>query len=149
MLYVIIYLSFPGGLILMKYLQSLNPSSRALAGAGWLCSLPPSGQGKMATRFLFKKVFRTVNIIRGMAFGHAKDSPKLSKLLFFDSETSESDISKYIKRLSLDAYYGEDIKDLELNLPSLASNLNAEYRLKKLVLGSKTGYLIIIYYLQV
>ena len=135
-----------GGLILMKLLED-SVARKSLHGAGWLCSVPPSGQGRMAVRFLFTRFINTVNIIRGFALNQT-DRPALNRLLFFDNTISDVDLKRYMQRLKQDAIIGEDMAEIEQSLPSKhmtaegTATWTLENRLETFVLGSKNDYIV-------
>ena len=59
-----------GGLILQKYLLNMSPDGQApghprLAGAAFLCSVPPSGNKNMVTRFFLKDIILSLKVTYG------------------------------------------------------------------------------------
>eukprot|EP01041_Mallomonas_annulata_P005692 gene5692-11481_t len=145
-----------GGLVVTKLLE--DDAIRSLvSGAAWICALPPTGQGKMATRFLFTRFISTVNIIRGFAFGQVR-RPALNRLIFYDDSISDNDLIRYMNRLQLDSKIGQNFTDVGNNLPIIdaktglapwlsspliSGNLETtKSPLKRLVMGSINDYIV-------
>lgn len=123
-----------GGLVLSALLEDKSVRS-CISGAVWMATLPPSGQQSMATRFLYTRFFHTINIIRGFAFGAAQKSPVMNKLLFYDDDTPETDVLRYMTRLQKDAKFPLNFTQIENMLPSKKSTNNGEAMWLKEIIG--------------
>lgn len=142
-----------GGLVLSTLLEDKSVRSN-ISGAVWMAALPPSGQQSMALRFIYTRFINTVNIIRGFAFGAAQKSPVVNKLLFYDQDTPESDVLRYMTRLQKDAQYPLNFTEIENNLPSKKRTKTGEaywlkqvledknQQFKRLVFGSNDDYIV-------
>jgi len=111
-----------GGLITMKLLEDESIRTR-ISGAALLCSVPPSGNGKMTKRFLSTRFIASLKIVYGFVLKAATWDTKIARELFFDSSVSESDIVSYMKRFKADSVVGLDVASLGPYLPSVTSTL--------------------------
>jgi len=138
-----------GGLLVSKLLED-SEGHALIQRAGWLCSLPPTGQGPMSQRFLYTRFPQTINILRAFLFGQINNK-KLNRQIFYDSSVTDDKLAEYMARLALDAGGKPDLADVESALPS--RNLNPDgsatwlsapgsRRLKFFVLGSNDDYIV-------
>ena len=79
---VIVAHSF-GGLIVQKLLES-KAFRESIGGVILLCSVPPSGNGPMTSRFLRRDIFAALKIIWGFVFKAATTMSGVCKELFFE-----------------------------------------------------------------
>jgi len=151
-----------GGLTLMKYLESYllipkddnDDHSRStdssnlpplppISGIALLCSVPPSGNGKMTLRFLRRSLVDSYKITMGMASRKCITNTKLCRTLFFDGQErrpgrdkkgnnrvggneklkddfglSDLDLKRYQQYFQRDTVATIDIADLSKKLPS-------------------------------
>ena len=83
-----------GGFIVQKYLESHSAPLAVL-----LASIPPQGDGKTLMRFARRHPWRT---LKGLATGDttvALNTPALAREQFFSSNTSESDVTRYLHQV--------------------------------------------------
>ena len=129
-----------GGLAIMKWLEkyydddetSSNDNNRRseaevterrsnrinLAGISLLCSVPPSGNGKMTMRYLFRSLINSWKIIAGFVMKKAITDKSICRTLFFDESISEEDIEQYQQYFKRDTIATIDLIDLGKQLPS-------------------------------
>ena len=82
-----------GGIICMKYLEEVKNHEK-VSGAIWLCSVPPSGNGPMTSRYISSRFLDAIKIVWGFVFKAATFDTKNCKELFFDENMKESDIHR-------------------------------------------------------
>lgn len=123
-----------GGLAVMKYLETQpEKAANAFAGICTMCSVPPSGNGKMTMRFLRRSLLASWKITAGFAMKRASTNPVLCRQLFFGGEkkmgadgttveedygVSDEDISRYQSYFVRDSEATIDLLDLAKQLPS-------------------------------
>ncbi len=118
-----------GGLAVMKYLEknlfgtSSNPVEIPLSGVVMMCSVPPSGNGRMTQRFLFRSLKDSWKITAGLALKKGITNPTLCRELFFDSSRddngiSDEDIDRFRGYFKRDTVATIDLVDLAKQLPS-------------------------------
>ena len=128
-----------GGLAIMKWLEKYyddddEPSNNDrrsedealerknnrinLAGISLLCSVPPSGNGKMTMRYLFRSPIDSWKIIAGFVMKKAITDKSICRTLFFDESISEEDIEQYQQYFKRDTIATIDLIDLGKQLPS-------------------------------
>jgi pimeloyl-ACP methyl ester carboxylesterase len=123
-----------GGIIVMKYLESCcnkTKPSKSFSGIVMMCSMPPSGQGKMSKRTLWRSVFDVWKIVRGIPMKKALTDANLCRELFFggksklrgdgtldDFGVSDDDVARYQELFVRDSQVSMDMADLARNLPS-------------------------------
>lgn len=107
-----------GGASVLKYLEAGCPA----IGAILLCSVPPSGNGPMTTRFLWRSLKQTWLITRGFAMKTAAKSIDDARALFFDDRTSDDTLLTYLPKLEADSRCGLDLRHFNANLPSAQIN---------------------------
>ena len=116
---VIVAHSF-GGVVAMKLLE--DPAVRDnVRGVCLLASVPPSGNGPMTQRFLFKRFFDSLLIVWGFVFKRATTDPDVCRKLFFDSTVPDADIERYMTRFRADSRVTLDVASLTGVLPSKTS----------------------------
>jgi len=116
---IIISHSF-GGLIVMKLLE--DDAIRAkISAAGFLCSVPPSGNGPMTQRFIKTKFWDSMKIVWGFVFKAATIQSGLCRDIFFDKTVPAQDIENYMARFRVDSRVTLDIRSLDAILPSVTS----------------------------
>ena len=119
-----------GGLAVMKHLE-LHPSeANDLSGIITMCSVPPSGNGKMTMRFLRRSLVQSYKITAGFAMKKCIQNDELCRDLFFggpkvtrddgtvdDHGVSDADIKRYQGYFERDTVATIDLLDLSKNLP--------------------------------
>jgi alpha-beta hydrolase superfamily lysophospholipase len=132
-----------GGLAIMKYLEShLLPSQDSddvssvnlpISGVVSMCSVPPSGNGKMTMRFLKRSLKDSWKITAGLAMKKCINDEKLCRELFFDEgcdEDVEGISSDDLKRIQgyfeRDTVATIDLMDLAKQLPSIYTDENGK-----------------------
>jgi pimeloyl-ACP methyl ester carboxylesterase len=162
-----------GGLVVMKYLERYHvsvksqplppspPGCSAVGGIVSMCSVPPSGNGRMTSRFLQKSLRNSWKITRGLALKQCCTDVTLCRELFFqgsDNETdqeplSDAEIERYQGYFARDSVATIDLLDLARKLPSAqtlpdtgqASFLAAQDQAAKLpclVLGARHDFIV-------
>jgi len=116
-----------GGLVVMKHLE-LHPSDAAnISGIITLCSVPPSGNGKMTLRYLRRSLVDSWKITAGFAMKKCIKNDELCRDLFFGGHVgngggnfgiSNDDIHRYQSYFERDTEATIDIMDLMKRLPS-------------------------------
>ena len=140
---VVIAHSF-AGLTVMKYLETVylhksNTPALSLSGIAMICSVPPSGNGKMTMRFLRRSLTDSWKITMGLAFKKCLHDDQLCRELFFggkkkmkhcindkgekiiyeeDWGVSDEDLKRYQRYFVRDSVATIDLGDLVKNLPS-------------------------------
>jgi pimeloyl-ACP methyl ester carboxylesterase len=89
-----------------------------LAGVSLLCSVPPSGNGKMTMRFLLRSPIDSWKITSGFVIKKAITDKSICRTLFFDDGISEEEIEQYQQYFKRDAIATIDLIDLGKQLPS-------------------------------
>jgi pimeloyl-ACP methyl ester carboxylesterase len=118
-----------GGLAIMKYLEKnllkkasgATEKDLAVGGVASLCSVPPSGNGKMTMRFLKRSLVDSWKITAGLAMKKCITDEKLCRELFFDvndQTMSEGDVRRYQASFKSDSVATIDLADLAKKLPS-------------------------------
>jgi len=147
---VIVAHSF-GGLIAMKLLEKLEKrDEQLLSSIAVLCSMPPSGITKMSLRALRRNPLKGWRIMRGLAMKRATTTPKLCRSLFFDEETQEEDIHRYMSRFQEDSRVTIDLHELADKLPALATGADGcstnirrgALKYQALVLGAEKDFIV-------
>jgi pimeloyl-ACP methyl ester carboxylesterase len=150
-----------GGLAVMKYLEiHAEPPFR---GVVTMCSVPPSGNGKMTMRFLRRSLKASWKITDGFALKRCLHNPSLCRELFFggnkimDGDTvvedygiSDEDVARYQRYFARDSAATIDLMDLARQLPSAstASDGRATFfdtlrcSLPFLVIGASDDFLV-------
>lgn len=115
-----------GGLCVMKLLEEQNP----FQGIVMMCSVPPSGNGKMTMRFLRRSLVASYRITMGFALKKCLQSTDLCRILFFggkpeavngeidDHGISDEDVLRYQSYFARDSVATIDLLDLAKQLPS-------------------------------
>ncbi len=129
---VIIGHSF-GGLTIMKWLEQYYTDDNEdanietlgvnLAGVSLLCSVPPSGNGKMTMRFLRRSFRDSWTIIAGFVLKKAITDKAICRDLFFGGSedangVTDEDVERYQSYFERDTAAIIDLKDLSKQLPS-------------------------------
>lgn len=121
-----------GGLTIMKWLEQYYTEDDAdnnikklginLAGVSLLCSVPPSGNGKMTMRFLRRSFRDSWTIIAGFVMKKAITEKAICRDLFFGGSeangVTDEDIARYQSYFKRDTAAIIDLKDLSRQLPS-------------------------------
>lgn len=110
----------------MKYLEkyynrdgmNLPPTAATLAGIIPMCSIPPSGNGRMTLRFLRRSLLQSYRITRGFAMKHCCRDIELCRTLFFDETVDDPTIQRYQSYFQRDSTITIDLLDLAQQLPS-------------------------------
>jgi len=120
-----------GGLAIMKLLETQPERTKDLSGIVAMCSVPPSGNGKMTMRFLRRSLADSWTITRGLAMKKCITNPELCRELFFggkDDEgggsggVSDDDIARYQRYFARDTEATIDLFDLAKALPSMRAD---------------------------
>ncbi|CAB9518382.1 Alpha beta hydrolase [Seminavis robusta] len=113
-----------GGLSIMKYLEKYPDKLQDIGGAVIMCSVPPSGNGRMTMRFLRRSLRASWKITAGLAMKKVIKDPALCRELFFggagndDSGVSDNDVIRYMGYFHRDSEATIDLMDLAKRLPS-------------------------------
>ena len=89
-----------------------------LAGIITMCSLPPSGNGKMTLRFLRRSIWQSYQITIGFAMKQCCTNIELCRTLFFDPTMDDITIQRYQSHFQRDSKITIDLLDLSKQLPS-------------------------------
>eukprot|EP00592_Proboscia_alata_P008294 CAMPEP_0194355370 /NCGR_PEP_ID=MMETSP0174-20130528/3291_1 /TAXON_ID=216777 /ORGANISM="Proboscia alata, Strain PI-D3" /LENGTH=393 /DNA_ID=CAMNT_0039124619 /DNA_START=45 /DNA_END=1223 /DNA_ORIENTATION=+ len=122
-----------GGMVVMKYLEKLFDDGKnnnqkttptLLSGTALLCSIPPSGNGKMTGRFLRRSLVDSWKITAGLAMRKCMTNEDLCRELFFGGGAtemdgiSEEDMQRFQGYFKRDTDATTDLFDLAKKLPS-------------------------------
>lgn len=116
-----------GGLTIMKWLEKFYESEKSqsinLAGVGLMCSVPPSGNGPMTMRYLWRSLSDAWAITAGFVLKRAIADKKNCRELFFggDDDTNgimDDDIERYQSYFERDTVATIDLSHLSKVLPS-------------------------------
>jgi pimeloyl-ACP methyl ester carboxylesterase len=130
-----------GGLAVMKYLEIYCDNDPSVRGAVTICSVPPSGNGKVTLRYLRRSPLASWKITAGFALKKCLTDGDLCRTLFFggpkretilndgsssmiDHGVSDEDIRRYQSYFARDSAATIDIMDLSRRLPSRSTNAN-------------------------
>jgi len=154
-----------GGLAVMKYLED-HVDDHALSGVVTICSVPPSGNGKMTMRYLRRSLKASWKITVGFAMKKCLQSTDLCRQLFFggdkilsedgvtvleDYGISDADVERYQSYFARDTVATIDLLDLAKILPSSQTNADgvANFMTRSgpaappcLVMGAKDDYIV-------
>ena len=125
-----------GGIVVMKYLEECSMKPKELfAGLITMCSVPPSGNGKLTLRYLKRSIRDSWKITAGFAMKKCTSDASLCRDLFFggspvvlddgtvdDFGVSDSDIERYQAYFKRDTDATIDLLDLGRKLPSFQSD---------------------------
>ena len=144
-----------GGLAVMKLIEEDPSAAQAkLGGAALLCSVPPSGNGKMTMRFLRRSLKDSWKITAGLAMKKCNDDPVLCRELFFGSGDDEDDlgvtdedIERYQANFRRDVDATINLGDLAKKLPSACAEKDgkayfASYLPPSLVVGAIDDFIV-------
>ncbi|CAM9337099.1 unnamed protein product [Chrysoparadoxa australica] len=146
-----------GGMIGLKLLESLPEPTQKLAGMAFFCSVPPSGNGPMTSRFLATKPGAASKILAGFVFKLAASWPWLARELFFSKSLDKADLTssvlsflascRYVANFREDSKAGLDLRDLNSQLPCKRRDENgrAEWLDKappRLVVGAENDFIV-------
>ncbi|KAG2426658.1 hypothetical protein HXX76_012969 [Chlamydomonas incerta] len=118
-----------GGLIVQKYVlgsakpgaaaTSTSPGSFApLSGAGFLCSVPQSGNKQMVTRFLFRDPILSLKLTWGFVARSFATSLTACRELFFSADIPADKLERYQKLLAAASPTRLiDLKDMNAQVP--------------------------------
>jgi pimeloyl-ACP methyl ester carboxylesterase len=122
-----------GGLTIMKWLEQYYADENEntniekfgvnLAGVSLLCSVPPSGNGKMTMRFLRRSFRDSWTIIAGFVLKRAITDKAICRDLFFGGSedangVTDEDVERYQSYFERDTAAIIDLNDLSRQLPS-------------------------------
>lgn len=120
---VIVSHSF-GGLLTMKLLENENVRP-LISSAALLCSVPPSGNGPMTTRFLKSRLLLSLKIIYGFVFkGLCKNLGICRELLFDNDSITDAELQQYMRKFEEDSRVTIDLFALKNALPSIQTDPN-------------------------
>ena len=137
-----------GGVAVMKYLEH-DPD--AFAGVVMMCSVPPSGNGKLTQRYLQRSLVDSWKITAGFAMKRCTKKLDLCRELFWggvdrDYGVSDEDALRYQSYFARDSEATIDLLDLAKQLPSkLADNHGkATFRFSapRMVLGATRDFIV-------
>jgi len=122
-----------GGLAVMKLIEEDPAAAQAtIGGAALLCSVPPSGNGKMTMRFLRRSLKDSWKITAGLAMKRCIYDPVLCRELFFGGggeggEGGDDDLG--VTDEDIERYQGNFRRDVDatINLGDLAKKLPSAY----------------------
>ena len=121
-----------GGLSIMKYLEEYPTEGlESIGGAVVMCSVPPSGNGKMTMRFLKRSLKASWKITKGLAMKKVLNDSNLCRELFFggledDHGVSDEDVTRYMGYFARDSEATIDLMDLAKKLPSSQTDDNGQ-----------------------
>jgi len=148
-----------GGLAVMKALEE-NPSMASqFGGIVMMCSVPPSGNGKMTMRYLRRSLVNSYKITAGFAMKRCLKNEDLCRELFFggkkqtledgsveDYGVSDADVKRYQEYFARDSHATIDLLDLAKKLPSSKAIGGSAPFVKQLppcfVLGAKGDFIV-------
>ena len=119
-----------GGIVLQKYLEACqrNPDMIVPRGVVLMCSVPPSGNGRMMGRIIRQSIPLSWKIILGFAFKRLLTDERLCRELFFggndvdgnndDKGITDEEIQRYQSYFRRDTDATIDLFDLAWKLPS-------------------------------
>ena len=151
-----------GGLTIMKWLETFygeennaeKESGIDLAGVAFLCSVPPSGNGPMTLRYLFRSFSDSWKITAGFAMKKAINDKDLCRTLFFggiedDNGIADEDVERYQSYFARDTVATIDLADLASKLPSLMADKQSGkapfvemLQSKSLVMGASDDFIV-------
>jgi pimeloyl-ACP methyl ester carboxylesterase len=149
-----------GGMAIMKLLENKPELAASLGGICTLCSVPPSGNGKMTIRFLRRSLVASWKITAGFAMKECLRSSSICRELFFggdkkvsidgtyeDYGVSDDDVDRYREYFKRDSQATIDLFDLGKQLPSRLVNSQGRAPFSNnlpitLVIGAKDDYLV-------
>lgn len=112
------------GLILQKYILSMkDPKGSAgkfpdLAGAAFLCSVPPSGNKKLVGRVFMKDPIKSLKLTWGLVAKTFTTSVDACRELYFSPDIPRDDLIKYQNLLSQCSYIRlVDLQDVNAVVP--------------------------------
>lgn len=133
------------------------PLALALSGVVMMCSVPPSGNGKMTMRFLQRSLVDSWKITAGLAMKKSLTNQDLCRDLFFgDDETIlNEDLERFQGYFKRDTVATIDLMDLAKQLPSVhvddgdgkavflkGTDHGSGNRLASLVIGAKDDFIV-------
>lgn len=105
-----------GGPIVMKLVEA-RPGG--LAGAAFLCSVPPGGNTAMTWRTVRRSFKEAVTLTRGFALKTAATDAADARALFFGpSDPNDATLERYMGSFQEDSKVGLNLGDFNRNLPS-------------------------------
>jgi pimeloyl-ACP methyl ester carboxylesterase len=123
-----------GGLAVMKLLEEDPSRASQLGGICLMCSVPPSGNGKLTMRYLQRSLVDSYRITVGFAMKKCLTNEDLCRQLFFggpkttlpdgsiqDYGISDADVKRYQLYFARDSKATIDLLDLAKKLPSAKS----------------------------
>lgn len=149
-----------GGLAVMKLIEEDPAATQAkISGAALLCSVPPSGNGKMTMRFLRRSLRDSWKITAGLAMRKCNDDTVLCRELFFGGSggakgdngdnlgVTDEDIERYQGNFRRDVDATINLGDLAKKLPSACAENNgrasfASYLPPSLVVGATDDFIV-------
>jgi pimeloyl-ACP methyl ester carboxylesterase len=153
-----------GGIVVMKYLEGCGANDKQpsdlFSAIITMCSVPPSGNGKMTMRFLGRSLVDSYKITVGFAMKKSISDSTLCRQLFFGGEprvlvdgttddygVSDADIARYQEYFARDTDATIDLLDLAKVLPSskVDENGRAPFVLDlppSLVIGAKDDFIV-------
>jgi pimeloyl-ACP methyl ester carboxylesterase len=155
---VIICHSF-GGLAVMKLLELYPDKASRLGGIVTMCSVPPSGNGKLTMRYLRRSLRDSWKITAGFAMKKCLTDSSLCRQLFFGGEKRTLDdglvedyglddgkVEEYQSYFARDSEATIDLIDLAKKLPSLKTTEGKATFVGSLppclVLGAKDDFIV-------
>jgi pimeloyl-ACP methyl ester carboxylesterase len=154
-----------GGLAVMKYLEIYGDKEPSVRGVVTMCSVPPSGNGKVTLRYLRRSPLASWKITAGFALKKCLTDGDLCRTLFFggpnrepssndgssssDRGISDEDLQRYQNYFARDSAATIDIMDLSKHLPSRSTDskgravfLDSLTKLPFLVAGARDDYIV-------
>jgi pimeloyl-ACP methyl ester carboxylesterase len=151
-----------GGIVVMKYLEECKDNDKKpsdkFSGIITMCSVPPSGNGKMTMRFLRRSLVDSYKIAVGFAMKKSATDPLLCRQLFFGGEpriledgtiddfgVADADIERYQGYFARDTEATIDLLDLAKKLPSVDKNGRSPFVSDLppcLVIGAKDDFIV-------
>ena len=115
-----------------------------------MCSVPPSGNGKMTLRFLKRSLVDSWKITTGLAMKKCITDEKLCRELFFDEDDdgiSNEDLKRFQGYFMRDTIATIDLANLAKQLPINHVNGNGKAvflpnQLPSLVIGAKDDFIV-------
>lgn len=108
-----------GGAYVQKLMERGEPE---VAASVLLCSVPPSGNGRMTMRFLRRTPLAALRITRAFVAKTAASSVRDASALFFSDALPDAEVQGYMDRFKADSACTLDVFDFNRKLPSLRAD---------------------------
>lgn len=106
-----------GGMVTMKALED-EAFREKISAVVLMCSVPPSGNAPMISRFMKSKFLDSLKIVWGFVFKGITYDKKLCREILFDDSVDDADIIRFMEHFREDSKVSADIAKLRNILPS-------------------------------